>query len=545
MKKTLRLFVAMMAMFVALVAKAEDYTLKVGDNTLTGFVSANAVYTAKQDGKVLVEAQEVFEVKHGGKVINYQYVSGSGFLYKYEIDGVKKDDQITVHSDFVWNSGSKIRVTEFGSGPIPVDVVNVTPSEKKTFSWLTTGMITVNFNKAVTLSGIQLIAGDYTADAEDVHVDTSLGFNITTALNDALNSGYLKPGEKFYVKISGLCDRADKTNKYNGDGILMLEFIAPYPQHDLVKTTVGDAELTYMSFNTYEFLSYYPTDGTDGVFVLEFDDNVSKVSSVYMTMGNLDLSQVGKYYRGSLPYKIDGNKIIIDARGTLRTLALLFPAISSSDDEEEGTSDDMFGGFDTSHLTITVSNVLDSNGNSFRSNAPGSIGSYSFVLNYKEIIDEAYLDGDNKAEGENVNGLETISLWLSNADIKFKGIEVRYFVSLGENEDGTLDLEQKIVEVDEWNVEVDPIEGVVITFKLPEMPNAAPDTKVRVALKDASSADGMPHYLYIEYKATGVVDCIKTLNMKNSSDDIYRLDGVKVKEMKSGMYIRSGKVIKK
>lgn len=532
-----------MAMMVSTAIFAEYYTLKEGENVFVGHTSANGTFVAQFDGNVLIEAQEVFEVAINGTKVNHSYVPGNGFAYTYEIKNVKAHDVITVTSDFVWSSSAKIKITIFADF-IPVQVLAVSPSQKEPFSWMTAGMVTINMNKNITCKSIQLVAGDHTTDVDDIHIGNSIGFNLTNALNSFLSEGYIKAKDKFQVKITGLADATDKNNLYNGDGELLLDFIAPFPQHNLLSTTVAGNQISYTTANTYEFLSYFPTDGEDGLFVLEFDENVKSVSDITLRMGNIDLDASGKFHRSSLPYTIEGNKILIDARGKLRTLATLFPALVN-DSEEDAGEGGMLGSFDTSVLTITVSNVIDINDNAFRSENQGSVGSYSYVLPYKEIIDEAYIDGDNKSEGEDVKAGETISLWLSNPDIKFDGIEVSYFVLDAETagtESETM-TQHKLI-VSDFTITPDPLEGEVITFVMPEMPDVVEGSTVRVALGNANSTDGMPHYLYIEFKAnSAVVDCIKSIASDEKMNGTYGINGVKVNEadMHNGLFIVKGK----
>ncbi len=542
--KNLKLFTVIATLLCAVSASAKDYVLAVGENVLDDyqFATLDAVYTAESDCKVLVEAQEVFVVKHEGVEVKYSYVPGSTYAYAYEVGNVKAGEKISVHSDFTWTS--KIKLSVFGNGgPIPVQTLAVTPKAEQTFAWYTSGNITVNFNKNVSLSSVKLKAGEKEYDVDDVHVGSSFGCNLTNALNAALKDGAIKTGDKFQLVLTGLRDASDKENLYNGDGVLVIEYLAPYPQTDYLKASVGGTELTFMQANSYEFLSYYSPDGEDGLFVVEFDGNIGKVDDVFMTMGNLDLDSSGKYHRSSIPYTIEGNKLLIDARGKLRTLAVLFPAIQEEEPEDGSSVNEGLGSYDTDHVIISVANVVDVNDNPVRTNLQGSVGSFSFVMNYKELIDEAYIDGDNKADGEDVKGGEEISLWLSNPDIKFEGLAVSYFVPV-ENPDDEQNSQTQVVElVTEYTSVPDGVQGEIITFKMPAMTDAVAGSTVRVALYNASSADGMPHYLFIEYKASSVPDCIKNIDEKTENSSIYTLGGVKVslENAKKGIFIKNGK----
>lgn len=526
---------------------AKDYELKEGLNSFEGFMPANATFTPDVDGKVLVEAQEVFVVKYDGKEVKYSYVPGSDYAYTYEVEGVKAGEAVTVTSDFVWNGGSKVRITMFpDGGAIPVKILSCSPKTDEVFAWYTSGNVTVNFNKNVTISSVKLKAGDYTADVDDVHLGSSFGFDVTNALNNALKEGKLNPGDEFQIVVSGLRDAADKNNLYNGDGVFVMNYIAPHRQSCYVKASVGETELTYTHANAYEFLSYYSPEGEDGLIVIEFDGDIKSANDVYMSMGNLDLDAVGKFHRSSLPYRIEGNKMIIDARGKLRTLAVLFPAVQEEEAPEDGQVNEGLGQFDTEHVTITVSNVVDVNGNAVRTDLPGSVGSFSFVMNYKELIDEAYIDGDNKFDGDNVKSGEEIKLWLSNPSIKFDGIAVSYFVESSNPDDELAIMEQRVIVVKDFSAVPDAVEGEIITFTMPDMEGVVDGTTVRVALNDAASADGMPHYLYLEFKAAGgVPNAIANVEDNKSHEGIYNLNGIKVNktDAKSGLFIVNGKTV--
>lgn len=557
MKLTHRLIAIVAMLFTVLVASAKDYILKEGDNVVDGYTSADCKFIAPKDCKVLIEAMEVFNVVYDGKQITNKYAPGSPLSFNWEIDGVKEGTEISVTQGFVMNTKSTIRVTCYeASSVIPVTLQRVYPLEKKEFGWYTDGMVSLIFSKTVLFNSIKLVAGDYSADVDDIHTGTGLGFSITNALNGGLKNGHIQPGDKFFIEIEGLCDAADRSNLFNGDGKLTLEYIAPHPQHDMVSATVGGEQISYLQANTYTFLSFYPKDSEDGLFVFEFDDAISNVNDVSLTMGNLDLDASGKFHRSTLPYTIEGNKLLVDARGTLRTLALLFPAIVEEDPGDNEVNEGI-GSYDTEHVTITISNVLDSNGNAFRSLAQGSVGSFGYVFNYKEIFDPVSMDGDNCSEGDEVGAGQEISLWVSNSGVKFDGIEVTYFVKEANPlDDADEILVQRSVSIpaSEITTEPDPFEGFVITFALPAMPDVAPGTTIRVLLKDASTSDGMPHYMYIEFKALGAIvgggisNAISNVATQSLTGETYTVSGLKVapSQMRRGnVYILNGKKILK
>lgn len=551
MVRSLRLMSFVMMLMVATFASAKDYVLVEGNNKIEAYVPMDATFTAEKDCKVLIEAGEVFNVQYDGVVYEHKYASGT---YNYEIDNVKAGSVVTVTSGFPM-SGGYLKVTVVSEGEVvPVEIKAVSPAVGGMLSWTSTGMVSVNFTKAIDLSTVMLKVGNTLLDVDNVSVtESNVGVTIASILNKVLGNGMLQAGDTFSIVFDGLCAADDEKNLYNGDGKLTLDFVAPAQQHNFVKASVGETQLTYFEANNYTFLSYYPADGTDGLFVVEFDGDVKSVSSVKITMGNLDLSGLGKYHVSSMPYTIEGNKVIVDARATLRTLAILFPNVVEEDaGEGEGVSEGL-GTFDTEHITLTLSNVTDTNGNVFASNLPGSVGSFSFVMNYKEIIDEVNIDGDNKFSGDEVAAGEEIKFWVSSDRVKFDGISVSYTVEV-KNPDEEADpdneasaiYEKKEVLVTEYSVVPDEFEGVVVSFVMPEMPEAVPGKNVRVSMHNASSADGMPHSLYLDFVAAKPVeDAIISVNEAKSDSKIYTLSGVRINEsnVKSGLYIKNGKTV--
>ena len=166
-------------------------------------------------------------------------------------------------------------------------------------------------------------------------------------------------------------------------------------------------------------------------------------------------------------------------------------------------------------------------------------------MGYEEIIDEAYIDGDNKQDGDEVRAGEDISLWVSNAGIKFDALEVTYIVEVPtQDENDQAVKEARTMLVKEYVAEPDALEGVIVTFVMPDLEGVVEGSTVRVALHDAKSADGMPHYLYIEFKAasSNTTDDISQIKMQNSSKT-YHLDGTEVVAGKAGIFVRDGKKV--
>lgn len=548
MKKFRHIALTIVAMMACLCANADDYVLQTGNNTIKQYRAANCIFVPEMDCKVQITTQEVFNVTYKGKECSYQYI---GAKFVFEIDEVQKGDTIYVVHPYDFAMSNTINVSTQLSGiATPIELNSAIPTAEKTFPWNASGMVSLSFNRQVTFSGIKLHAGGKQYNVDDIHGGTSdIGFNITNALNAVAQDDVVKPGEPFSIVISGLCEITNRDNKYGQDGIFTINYVMPYPQHNMVSATVNGETLQYSTINEYTFLSYYPTDGEDGVFTFEFNDKIKSVASVTFTSGNLDMSGEGKYHSSNMKYTIDGNKIIVDVRGQLNTVAALFPGLINDSEEEEG-SESLMGNFSPSPVTITLSNVVDSNGNAFYSAAAGSVGTYSFSMPYKELEDNVSLDGDNIPAGAEVATGTEVSIWISNATVKFDDIEVLYLVpdpNKGEEDEEDLTM-TKSKKVTEYKSVPDEVEGIIISFVMPEISEAVKGTTVRVSFTNASTGDGMPHSLYIEYVAgSGPVpptDGINDIKSNSTNGNIYSINGVKISQpISRGIHVVDGKKI--
>lgn len=515
----------------------DSYRLQEGDNEVPMYRSLKAVFVAEADCKVLIEAADQYLVTYAGQTYPFTYIPTNWPANVCEIDDVKKGTHVKLTSSFVMNP--LIRITTFQSGEvIPIEVHSSTPKVGTDAFWSSNGILDITLNKPVTLSGAQLVKGDMMVNLEILHVSSSVSINIGNTLIEMLADGRLSPGDTFDVVLTDLAEVNNPSNRYNGDGILRLSYIAPQPQYKLLSATVCGQELSTSTLNAYNFLSYYAPDSEDGLFVLEFDADVKSIGEALLQMGNRDLDAQGKYYEGQLPAAVIGNKVMIDARGVLRTLNVLFPAIVEEDTETGENTGESLADFDTEHITLRISDVIDTNGNYFSAQQAGNLGSYSFYMNYRELKETINLDGDNKMAGDEVWAGDEISLWLSSSDVTWDAISVTYF-SLTDVED-LFNAQQ--LSVTDYVVEPDPYQGVIITFVMPEMPNVATGQTVRVSLDNASSTDGMPHDLSIEYKAGDPSLGIETI-CTEASDQTWTLYGTPVNCRSKGITIMNHQVV--
>lgn len=546
MKTLYRSIMAAASLAVCVSVNATDFTLEKGRNELKPSDRiVNATYTSGVNGKVLIQATEVFNVTCNGKTYDLQYTPASSHgAYRYEVD-VEKGQEVNVRTSFLWGIPTVIYVTEVAGGldgavMIPIEVENASPTIGEDFTWLRGGQLTINFNKAVTLKSVKLVANGVGYDVDEVNLGVNVGMNIKNAIEQATQDGNLKKGDKFKIRMEGLCDATNAKNLYNGTGIFEAEYVAPDIQGKLVNASIGDKQIV-PNEASYTFLSYYDEEGEDGVITFEFDRNVKSVNNAYLTMGNLDLSDAGQYYREEIKPVIDGNKVTIDLRGKLRSMARMFPTY---DPETSSTSEMHY--FDAEHISLQITNVLDETGVPFNSPGSGSIGSYAYVFNYKEIQDNIVMDGDNCKENDIVENGQNITLWIDQKLKEIEGVKVTYYVideSVEPDENGIPYYVVRTIDVPaEAITELPDPDGCVLSFNLPQMDGAANGQRV-IATLSVKTMNGMPHDLSIKFwygeLPTGI--SAAETSVETIGNGIYDLSGRKVSVKAPGMYIINGK----
>lgn len=578
MKKFLLLFIsAMMAMVSVNAQQTYVWTNATEGNLVSKSDAFTATYTAKTTDVLNISSPEVFaSVECNGETYGYKVVYGTETgAYKYSFN-VEAGQTVTFKSDMWMNPGTKVYITE---GKLVLQETSVSPAAKTTFPWSTQGMVTVNFNKFVTATNAYIQVANGTAKNQKFNVDdarlggsSALSCNITNALNEAYAAG-MKAGDSFLLKFEGVQDE-DK-EKYKTTGVLSLTYKVPEQQGHLVSATTANGETTLDEL--YTFKSFFDPEGTDGYFVFEFSTNIKEIGGerggAVLSMGNLDQITDGKYYSQALPYTIEENKIFVDARGELRSLARMFPSVDFAEMENE--TDERFI-IDSSHITLSINNVTDTNGNFIYSPAQGSTGTFSYTFNYKEIEDDIVMDGDRPvdAEGSVKEEGSRIQLWI---DQEVKSIDgVKLFVKVdnnlgfevGENEEQIPIYGTAEIIINPENIETlstDPDDGTVIGFNLP--------ASLKVTMQDGSSSEGanmectpvvgstirlvlqvtttngMPHdlvinYIYKEDLTTGIDNVNDNLN-PNLNGVAYNIIGQRVKADAKGLVIINGKKVVK
>lgn len=561
MKKALHHLMFLIMLLCGQTAMAEDYTFQEGENTILENVSVNGTYTVKQTGKVVIETmQQNFTITCAGVTAEPKTVYIDSYNTRYDVQA-KAGDVISITASFCL--GNKLRITELGEGQINILPVATTPAANTTFVWNTSGMVTVQFNTPVTATNATVTCGGKSYSVDNFRVNAQfVSFNITSAINAAYEAGTATEGKNMTIRITGIADLYDSTNKYAGTGNYIFAYKTPHQQGTLLSATVNGQELQ-QGVNNYTFLSFYAPDNQDGIFTFEFSKPVKSIEHATLNMGNLDQATAGKYYYEEIEdVTIDGNKVIVDVRGMLRSYARMFPSVDIS---QETTNPDERGYVNYNNINLAITNVIDENDNTMYSSAQGSVGSFSYTFNYEEIVDNIAMDGDNIQEGEAVKCGQEIRLWVDQKVKSINGIKVSYKIPQGALDEETAakgmqraeeiegddlpDYETVTVNLDMSNVRIeDDPTGCVVVFNIPsEMKYAVEAEQVRVVV-GVTTTNGMPHDLVINFFYESVPTAINAITTANpdAASAAYNLAGQRVNSDAKGIIITNGKkIIKK
>lgn len=559
MKKLLHLIMFTMALLFTVNANAANSILTEGKNVVPMNNGNTATFTMPSTDKITIGITESLVVECAGNNIPYNYMPSSLIgAYVYEFNA-NEGDVIK----FSGNSISTSTVINITVGSIDLKLESVSPKDNAIFNWSSQGMVSVTFNKKILLNTVKLYnptnGMSYNVDELAIH-NNQIGFNITTALAQAFEDG-IQPGKAMLIQFEGIREADDPTQMLGGNGKLSLRYGVPQPQTRLESTMVGETALNLGTNEGYNFMSYYPVDVEDGKFVFTFSNDIKEISGARITMGNLDQSTSGRFYYENLEPQIEGNKVTVDARGVMRSLARMFPSVDFETGNEEGR-----GQIDVNHISFALANVIDVNDNPAYSNQQGSVGTFSYTFTYKEIVDNIIMDGDRPEDREGCvkNSNDRVQLWVDQQLKSIDGVAIYINVDNGQgvDEEGNQVYAQALITMKPEQIETlmsDPIDGTVIGFNMPQLKamveesgteevvekeyEAAPGTIIRVVLQ-VTTTNSMPHDLVVNYyykqDPTGITEIKNTLS---SNGKTYNLAGQQVSNAAKGIVIMDGKKI--
>ena len=193
-------------------------------------------------------------------------------------------------------------------------------------------------------------------------------------------------------------------------------------------------------------------------------------------------------------------------------------------------------------VSLVVKNVRNADGVHVESLENGSVGSFSFAFNLKEITSEIITEFTPSAGSCLSDEVAAFELWISGySEIEYSGVDFSY---VGENGD-TVSVH---VAKDKLDVSVEDDEAVIM---IPVPSEIRGKKDVTVSLADLKCRDGRSRNISVIYSfvdPTGILGVHAT----SSLTGVYGINGVKVlntvsrdnlKDLPTGIYIIGGKKV--
>lgn len=328
---------------------------------------------------------------------------GSG--KEYTFNGTA-NTPVYFYSSFVFDGGT---MTVIKSSDIVnnIELVEATPSADDKYS-ISTGRdgIELQFNRAVQVAGATITCGSKTETVTPNVQNGQFWNGVILPINEMIKGWYdnetVKGGETLTVTLTGLKSDDGKVT-YGTDGVFTISWVlAPKPL-----TLVSSVGLDK------PFKSYYTQNDPDGLIMLTFSGSISGCESVTMGFGNTEAEDPGEYYSEELPTRVFDNVLVIDLKGKLRNPASMVTS-----------------GTDYGMVLLKIIKVTDTEGQPIYSGGSGTIGTFSYYLNYTEIEDNvtAVITPETSAEAPtSLEGVDNIKFEIDNeASLVYDGVAFTY-----------------------------------------------------------------------------------------------------------------------
>lgn len=411
---------------------------------------------------------------------NSWYSGSKPYTLKVPIsNGTKAGTTYYFYESFPMNTAT-ISVT-YGAGAAtvekPLTRLNVSPADGGNLS-ASSSLISLQYSRTdikVTSCTLEVYSH---GGAPTLKTSVSVPANVTgafvavepkEALMNLYSAGTIEANDIIKVKIGVKAISGDKTIWLNGveNSVDEISYIATEKPVMLTKTvnTPGTGLDT--------FLSWMPADYTNGLVQLHFDGALDTQNApvVKLMYGNIESD--GEYYEEELPVKFFGNNILaVDLRGKLRTPATMNIASLKV--------------YET--ITLSVKGVKAADGTFVYSDGVGSLGSFSFEYEYKNV-EYAATKEFTPASGASIDNVKSIELWANetgDGKATFAGVQFAYTYG-GEAKTVVVPMSQITSEADP-----DEANATIYTIPVPEFSRDA-DTQVVLTLTGLSTPDGLDH----------------------------------------------------
>ncbi len=458
-----------------------------------GGVDSYSVYTDETFGTIDESISPAFNGDYGNIAYTFECQAGKTYY---------------VGNNFVMNGGTATFKFITG-GAEPVELKSCSPKEGSVINAVT-GKVDLAFNQSVRVGGCTMTCCSLTVNPEVMVTLAYAGVDIKNQLVTWYNDGSIKEGDDIKIKFTGISAASDKNTLYNGDGVLELAYKVGPKSLMLVSSTNTPASETPVN----DFKSYYMSSDATGMIMLTFSGEVGSIEAVKLQYGSAEPvgdSEASEYYEEDItPPNILGNTVALNLKGKLRRPADMLPGVTTT----------------YSTINLLVRGVKDVNGNYAYSAGQGTIGTYGFNFNYKDIAYDPVADWA-VVDGDAINSdTKNIELWLKEDGDKatFTGVEFAY------KDNGTD--KTAVVEAKALTITDDPDEATAKIITIP-VPNVSIDanSKVTVSLAGVETPSGVvPESLSGTFDCTGkavAADELQIISavLKTESGDVEMVNG--------------------
>lgn len=396
----------------------------------------------------------------------------------------------------------------------------VTPEQGTAYSVAKGGSIVVSFNKAVVADGAELLVGEQQKEISLNIQGANLMLDAKLEVMDFLQSGLLKAGDTFKVRIKGIRAANNASVIYGTDGTLELSFLS------------AEKPVCFVSAEGIEngkFLSYWIKGDKGSLLKFVFDGELQSTEGrqeearLKLTYGNTDRGS-SDLYNESVPYTVEGNTVLVDLSEKLRR-----------------PQDMLSSGNSYEQIYLQLENVCDAAGNYTYNPEVATMGSYSFTMPYEEVHADIVSEFSPVA-GTSLAQVEALEIWVTDYEkIIHQGIAFEC----------TQEQQTNTVVVEAFTKESDPdFEGAyILLVAVPEEARSAETVVVKLA--GAQFKDGIDHSAAVEATYKNAPTSVEGLVAPSAmAKNIYSIAGVKMAAPKTenlpgGLYVVDGKKILK
>ena len=302
-------------------------------------------------------------------------------------------------------------------------------------------------------------------------VDPNNNRNVIWMLKDTLDlwlkEGIIKGGENITLKLPALHSMRFEDVVYGEDGSAEFHFKAPSMEtiHKLVSQDFPSP-----------FKSYYVKGDKEGLITLTFDADLMPIADgqtakMSLRMGSAEMGDAyGEEYdaqtEGQDVIRVDGNKLIIDLTGKLRTLDAM--GLKSN-----------WGSF-----TLRLQQVKMADGTNAYTESKGSSGSFTFTMSYREFFSTVAVQYIPDAE-ETLEDNEITAYFSEKNDIDFAAVKINY-------QDKETDKAYQVV-IEKKDLEAIEAGENGIRYIIPITDEIKNAKNVRISYEDVVAKDGQEH----------------------------------------------------